>query len=423
MRHTLVRRTREVLIGALFLMVLAAQAGAVDRTWTDTSLGLNNWNDAENWNPSDDFAKAADNALFDADASYFVIVAAPSAANNVTFTDGSVTLGGGSLATGGIVRIDDVLAAALGDGAIVTLNGPNWDNVGDAFVGDQGFGSLTLNSSGDFRSEDIFIGNQLGSVGVVNVDGAGTTLQTDGLDDANGFRIGQAGTGTLNVTGGGLARIVNDVTGGIANFELGYLADGEGTLNISGSGSQVIAEDVLIGRSGTGHLNITAGGVLNQNIFTSPDAFVALNVDSSGDVTVNGTGSQWLMARLEIGNLGDATLSVEAGGLVRSNSNDMVLGDAGGSGKVAVFGAGVSNSTLQVTNDLYVGSAGLGELYVGQDLLGAADGNGSLIVGSDLFISNNSGNNLDNKVVVSGANATANISGTLQAGVSGTNGT
>ena len=81
------------------------------------------------------------------------------------------------------------------------------------------------------------------------------------------FVIGQAGTGTLNVTGGGLARIVNDTTGGIANFELGYLADGEGTLNVSGAGSQVIAEDVLIGRSGTGHLNITAGGVLNQNIF------------------------------------------------------------------------------------------------------------------------------------------------------------
>ena len=76
----------------------------------------------------------------------------------------------------------------------------------------------------------------------------------------------------------------------------------------------------FIGNFGTGHLNITDGGVLNQNIFTSPDAFVAQNLGSSGDVTVNGDGSQWLMARLEIGNLGDATLSVEDGGLVRSNA-------------------------------------------------------------------------------------------------------
>ncbi len=406
-------------------------AHAVDLFWDNQSASVFPfYTDASFWStdsaltiPAGAAPVAGDNIFFLFDTSpYNVILTAGNLATNVTASNGDVTLTGpgGTLASSGLVTIDDVFATGLGDGARVTLNSANWDNVGDAIVGDAGFGSFSLNSSGDFRSEDIFIGNQLDSVGVVNVDGVGTTLQTDGLNNANGFRIGQAGTGTLNVTGGGLARIVNDVTGGIANFELGLLADGEGTLNISGTGSQVIAEDVLIGRSGTGHLNITAGGVLNQNIFTSANAFVALEVGSSGDVTVNGDGSQWLMARLEIGNFGDATLSIEDGGLVRSNSNDMALADAGGSGRVAVFGAGVSNSTLQVTNDLYVGSAGLGELYVGQDLLGAADGNGSLIVGSDLFIGNNSGNNLDNKVVVSGANATANISGTLQAGVSGT---
>ncbi len=173
----------------------------------------------------------------------------------------------------------------------------------------------------------------------------------------------------------------------IANFTLGNAATGEGSLNVTGVGtlgpSQVIAEDVLIGNSGTGHLNITAGGVFTQNIDGSPDAFVAQQLDSSGDVTVHGDGSQWSMARLEIGNLGDATLSVEAGGFVHSTSNDMALADSGGSGRVAVFGAGTSNSTLQVANDLYVGSAGLGELRVGQDLLGTADGNGTLHVGSD----------------------------------------
>ncbi len=420
-------------MGTLFTVVLAAQAGAVDRTWIDTSAGLNNWNDAANWNPGDDFAKAADNAIFDVDASYFVIVAAPSAANNVSFTDGSVTLGGGSLATGGVVRIDDVLAAGLVDGAIVTLNGPNWDNVGDAIVGDEGFGSFTLNSSGEFRSEDIIIGNQIGSVGEVNVDGNGSMLQTDGLNDANGFFIGNAGTGTLNVTGGGLARIVNDVTGGIANFELGYLADGDGTLHVSGGGSQVIAEDVLIGRSGTGHMSIAAGGVVNQNISTSPDAFVALNAGSSGDVTVHGLGSQWLMARLEIGNLGDATLSIEDGGLVRSNSNDMVLADAGGSGKVALvgtpdMGGGAKISTLDVTNDLFVGSNGLGELRVGVGL--AADlntdplgvGHASLVVDSDLRIGASATNQLENIAYISGPNTTVTVGSILYAGENG-NGT
>jgi T5SS/PEP-CTERM-associated repeat protein len=434
MRHSFVRRTYVVLMGTLLITVLTAQAGAVDRAWIDTSVGLNNWNDATNWNPSDDFAKAADNALFDADASYFVIVAAPSAANNVTFTDGSVTLGGGSLNSGGVVTIDDVLAAGLGDGATVILNGPNWDNVGDAFVGDEGFGSFTLNASGDFRSQDIFIGNQVGSVGVVNVDGPETTLQTDGLNDTNGFFIGNAGTGTLNVTGGGLARIVNDVSGGIANFDLGVTADGEGTLNIMGGGvmgpSQVIAEDVIIGNLGTGHVNITAGGVLNQNINGDPDAFVALQLGSSGDVTVSGNGSQWLMERLEIGNLGDGTLSIEDGGLVRSNNNDMALADAGGSGKVAVFGtpdtgSGANISTLEVTNNLFVGSNGLGELRVGVDLdadlnsdpLGA--GHASLEVGTHLRIGSPSGNQLENIAYISGPNTSVTVGSVLYAGENG----
>jgi hypothetical protein len=77
---------------AIVSIALASEARAVDRFWIDTGVGLNNWNDKENWNPNDDYVKAGDNAFFDQDAIYTVILQAPSAAGNVTFSDGSGTV-------------------------------------------------------------------------------------------------------------------------------------------------------------------------------------------------------------------------------------------------------------------------------------------------------------------------------------------
>ncbi|TWU28155.1 beta strand repeat-containing protein [Bythopirellula polymerisocia] len=427
---------------AIVLGLLALNsAHSVDLEWSKTTGGpVFIYNDATSWTESGGglgkIPDDNDNVTFAVDipGTPLVFIAALSNGLNLNVLDNDwvfTSAGGSNLDTEGTVTIDDALGTALANGSILTVNAAvNWDTVLDLIVGDAGYGTLNLDADADFRGRNVFIGNQLGSVGVVNVDGSGTTLQTDGPASGDGFIIGNAGMGTLNVTGGGLARIVNDTSGGIADFNLGLTADGEGTLNIDGSGSSVIAEDMSIGVSGTGHLNITNGGVLNQNIGTSPYAFVALNAGSSGDVTVNGVGSQWDMARLEIGNLGDATLSVEDGGLVRSNSNDMTLADAGGSGRVAVFGtpdtgSGANISTLDVTNDLYVGNLGLGELRVGVDLAANLNadplgvGHADISVGGDLRIGSASTNQLDNIAYVSGPNTMVTVGNVLYVGDSG----
>ncbi len=413
------------------ILLLADRAVAADLYWdNDGASVFPFFSDASFWSedpaltvPATTAPTSGDNIFFSFDGSaYQVILSAGGQATNVTASNGDATLTGpsGTLASSGITTIDDAFAASLVDGARFTLNIAEWDNAGDALVGDAGFGTFTIDGGGNFRALNVNVGEQLGAVGELTVDGLGSTLLTDGPNSGQGYRIGNAGTGTLNVTGGGLARILNDTSGGIADFQLGVTATGEGTLNIVGDDSSVIAEDVFVGNLGNGHLNITAGGVLNQNISTSPDAFVAQATGSSGDVTVHGTGSEWRASRIEIGNLGDGTLSVEAGGFVRSaaagGSTDMTLGDAGGSGKVAIFGSGGSASRLEVAQDLYVGNLGLGELFVGRDLSGTADGSGTLSVGSDLLIGSAPSNNLDNKVVVSGANATATVGGNLLAG-------
>ena len=171
------------------------QSGSVFPFYTDASF----WStDSALTTPAGAAPVAGDNVFFLFNTSpYSVILSAGNLATNVTASNGDVTLTGpgGTLSSSGVVTIDDEFAAGLGDGARVTINSANWDNVGDALVGDAGFGSFTLNTAATYRSQDIFIGNQLGSVGVVNVDGVGTTLQTDGLDDANGFRHRSSGHG------------------------------------------------------------------------------------------------------------------------------------------------------------------------------------------------------------------------------------
>lgn len=398
------------------LLIAASRADAENQLWTGN--GGINWNDASNWDPNTDFPQAGDNAFFDLDANVLVIVGAPSAADNVTFSDGTVTVAGGTLNIGNTTTIDDPNATTLLNGPVVIDNGPVWNNTVNTIVGDVGAGELQISGSGDFTTFNLFIGDDPNSIGKVDVAGGGSSLTITSTGDGDGIFVGNQGAGTLNVTGGATVDFT-DVSGGIPNIFVGHQAAGNGTLLIDGAGTVVTAEDSYIGNNGAAQVTVSGGGHFDQTIGSSPNALVAQQVGSSGDVTVTGDNSRWQTARLEIGNLGDATLSVEAGGLVRSNSNDMALGDAGGSGRVAVFGAGSSASSLEVTNDLYVGSAGQGVIYVGQDLLENPDGNGSLVVGSDLFIGNNSGNTADNRLVVSGANATASVGDILRVGSAG----
>ena len=296
-RGGLVSRRTLLVYFCAFLVVLVNSAAAVDRTWI-TGGGLN-WNDADNWDPNDDFPDLADNAFFDADETYLTIVQSPSNVANVFFSDGNVSIAGGTLNVDDITSIDDADAVGPGDAAAVTVDGAIVDAGGDAVVGDAGFGTLTIETSGSFTTRNLFIGNGAGSTGEVNVDNA--TLTTDGPSSGHGYRIGQQGTGTLNVTGGGLVQIANDISGGIADFDLGVVAGASGTLNISGAGSSVVAEDALIGNGGVGTVMVSAGGLFDQNIFTSPDAFVGVQAGASGNVTVTGDNSRWNMRHLQLG--------------------------------------------------------------------------------------------------------------------------
>ena len=128
------------------------------------------------WTPSQ-IPTDADNVTFaiDVPGTPNIFIAALSNGLNVNVLDNDwifTSAGGSNLDTEGTVTIDDALGTALSNGSNLTVNAAvNWDTVLDLIVGDAGYGTLNFEADADFRGRDVFIGNQLGSVGVVNVDG------------------------------------------------------------------------------------------------------------------------------------------------------------------------------------------------------------------------------------------------------------
>ncbi len=122
--------------------------------------------------------------------------------------------------------------------------------------------------------------------------------------------IGQTSLGTLTVTSGTL----NSSTGYI-----GYGTGSTGTVTIAGTSSQWTDSSYLfVGGSGSGALNITAGGSVSD-----VNGYIGCYAGSNGTVTVNGAGSTWtntgdlgIGGYYDIGFFGNGTLNISNGGAV-----------------------------------------------------------------------------------------------------------
>lgn len=422
--------SRLCLLVSVCALVIAMGSVAVAQPleWTQPT-GTEGFNTPTNWNPNSGPAgpTVTDDVAFGPNLlnlNVEVVLGAPSSARDVTFADGTVVLkgfGNAALNNSGSVTIDKATATALANGAQVTLDGTSvvtWNSTGDATIGDIGYGRLTVNNGGDFDIASLFIGDDADSEGELNIDGVGSSVSSNVVGFANGIFIGNAGTGTVNVTNGGLLQ-TTDLTGG-ADLSLGFEATGEGTLNISGANSKAIAEDFIVGESGVGNLIVSNGGVMEGSNGSTPDVFVALNTQSSGNATITGNGSQWTGRIFRIGDRGDAIVNIADGGQLNA-TGDVILGDEvvvegmdtfTSSGAVTVSGSsGGSDSLLSTTGILTVGNAGNGTLTV-------EDG-ADVTVGVDLNVGNNAASNFDNTINVTGAGSTITVTDTMNLGLAG----
>ncbi|QEG33473.1 hypothetical protein [Bythopirellula goksoeyrii] len=268
--------------------------------------------------------------------------------------------GGGTLniLAGGVVsNVEGSIGRVSNSTGVATVNGSGsqWNHSGDLSVGYNGDGTLNVEDAGIVSNQFGYIGRGASSTGMVTVTGAGSQW-TNG----RALFVGESGNGTLNVLSGGMV-VNNDV-------RIGNLANSIGTVTVSGAGSlwDNNGEKFSVGEAGQGTLNIEDGAIVNSN-----RAYIGSLANSTGAVSVSGSGSRWNMTGsvLSVGYHGTGTLSVEAGGVV-SAWDSYVGQEAGSVGAATVSGP---FSRWNNTRNLTVGGQGDGMLDITDG--GVATGN------------------------------------------------
>ncbi|WP_410963334.1 hypothetical protein, partial [Salmonella sp. SAL4455] len=88
------------------------------------------------------------------------------------------------------------------------------------------------------------------------------TFSLTGNSSADELIVGNSGIGNLNV-GAGAQLNVNSING---HMELGIQPGSTGTVTVSGSGAiATVGAFILVGRDGTGTFNVTNGGRITVN--------------------------------------------------------------------------------------------------------------------------------------------------------------
>lgn len=172
-----------------------------------------------------------------------------------------------------------------------------------------------------------------------------------GTVDLNGhsIAIGTTADGAMTITGGAA------LSSGQSTITAEPQSTGEVT--VSGSGSTWNTNHLVIGYEGQAELNIENGGVVK-----SASTTIARN-GGVGVATVDGSGSRWEIGDVDafVGYYGDAEVAITNGGVV-TNAGRVVLGnESGSSGTVTVDGA---DSRWEIGENLIIGYNGSGSLSV-----------------------------------------------------------
>ena len=242
----------------------------------------------------------------------------------------------------------------------------NWMVGDDLVVGDTAPGTLLIDAGGTVDSNEAYIGNQAGAVGTVTVqgsDGSGNASTWTNNDQVN-IGVETGSNGTLNILDGGV------VTNTMA-VSIGRDNGSTGSATVSGPGStweSATGASFRIGDGGTGTLDINNGGAVH-----SGQGLIGVSTGSDGHVTVSGVGSTWdPVDNIYVGFEGTGELDVLDGATV---STEQTGGGAatiyiglfdGAQGTVTVSSSTADTSTLSVTDDLRVGVGGSGVMTVEQ---------------------------------------------------------
>jgi T5SS/PEP-CTERM-associated repeat protein len=263
-------------------------------------------------------------------------------ANNILYVGAD---GNGSLAITNAGSVVSNIGTLIGDQAgstgtaTVGGTGSNLSTTGDLYVGNAGSGSLALTNGGAVSAADIYVGANSGALGLLTLDGAGSTVTTPGQ-----FEVGITGTGIFAITNGGHA---TDNFGTIGNSP----GTGTGSASVDGVGSIWDNTAALhIGDATTGTLTVTNGGVVN-----STDGYLATFSTGNGSANIDGAGSAWnVSGALYVGYAGTGEVLLSNSGVVNvaGGNGTMYLGYSSGSSGQLLIGSGTNSGGVVDAADI-----------------------------------------------------------------------
>jgi fibronectin-binding autotransporter adhesin len=165
------------------------------------------------------------------------------------------------------------------------VSSPVWTTGGDLSVGNTSDGELTVQDGGVVEVDGTsYVGNDVGSQGTVSVSGQDSGGNASTWTSTGDLVVGQSGTGTLAITGGGK---VSNTTGYV-----GASPGSTSTVVVSGTGSNAAAStwknggNLLVGDQGTGTLTIQNGGLVDVDgmLSVGGDGMGSLNIANGGKV-------------------------------------------------------------------------------------------------------------------------------------------
>lgn len=321
--------------------------------------------------------------------------------NSVLFSDWRVHLGwhaGGvgtmTLANASTMNVDAWFSIGHeGGSGTLTLKDNSvlrvlWDmNVTDVATGD---GTMNIQNNATVTANNYFVGKGVGSSGIVNQTGGSAIGR---LGAGNEIQIGFHGAGTWNLSGGSIVAPNHW-------FIVGRWSDGPGIFNVTGGtvihGTNNTGRLFRVGEDGTGVLNLSGSGA----IATSCNE-VTIGWNATGDGTLNLNGGSF-QARRIIGGAGVSTFNFN-GGVLRAGPNananfmtaltaaNVLAGgaiiDSGanniGIAQALLDGTGGGGLTKQGTGALYLNGA---NTYTGPTLVNAGTLGGSGSVAGSVTI-------------------------------------
>jgi T5SS/PEP-CTERM-associated repeat protein/autotransporter-associated beta strand protein len=161
------------------------------------------------------------------------------------------------------------------------------------------------------------------------------------------------------------------------------------------------ADEVHIGYTGAGRLDVVVGGSLDTNTI-----YMGTQAGSMGLAVIDGSGSEWnARYTIGVGHLGNGDLTIRNGGRMTIDRESYIASMAGSTGVVRVQNAG---SEWNTGNSLFAGQGGIGTIEVTD---------GGTLQGVNAIVGNLFGS--VGRITVSGSGSNAVHTGTLTVGNSG----